>query len=271
MEQRPDGAYLQEVWRSYKEDGSLDARDRLILHYSPLVKFVAGRVGAGLPSTVETADLVSYGILGLIDALAKFEVDRGIKFETYAIPRIRGAILDELRALDWVPRSVRSKARELQRAMGKLEAELRRTPEDEELARELGIGVDELHDRLDEVATVSVVALEELLTVGGERGERVSLLDTLPDLRTESPGERMEADEAREALLEAIQGLRERERWVIALYYFEGMTLAQIGQTLGVTESRVSQIHSKAVLSLRNRLGGDVLRAAPSRGRLQRR
>lgn len=260
----PEG-YLAEVWAAFRA-GSADARERLIVQYSPLVKYVAGRVGAGLPSSVENADLVSYGFIGLMDALTKFEPEREIKFETYAIPRIRGSILDELRAQDWVPRSVRAKAREMERAMTKLESGLRREPTEPELANELGISVPELQSRLDEVSALSVVALEELLTLGGAKGERLSLLDTLPDTRTEAPGDHMEAEEARAALRAAIDELRERERWVIALYYFEGMTLAQIGLSLGVTESRVSQIHSKAVLALRSRLGA-ASRMPPRRSR----
>ncbi len=259
-----DGAeHIERLWGAYKGEGSAEARERLILHYSPLVKFVAGRVGAGLPPSVETADLVSYGILGMIDAIEKFDLSREIKFETYAVPRIRGAILDELRALDWVPRSVRAKAREIERAMTKLQAQFKRDPTEEELAGELSIDVDDLQDRLGAVAALSVVALEELLTIGGERGDTVSVLDTLADPLVEKPGESMEADESRRALLEAIGELRERERMVITLYYFEGLTLAKIGGILGVTESRVSQIHSKAVLFLRSRLTG----APTQRGR----
>jgi RNA polymerase sigma factor for flagellar operon FliA len=253
------------LWRTYKSEGSAQARERLILHYSPLVKFVAGRVGAGLPPSVETADLVSYGFLGLIDAIEKFDLDREIKFETYAIPRIRGAILDELRALDWVPRSVRSKARSMQQAVQRLHARLRRDPTDEELAAELEIPLTDLHDRLGEVAAVSVVALEELLTVGGERGEQVSVLDTLADTATEAPGENLEAQETRSALLGAINELREREKQVIVFYYFEGLTLAQIGEILQVTESRVSQIHSKAVMLLRARMGAASARGGRAR------
>ncbi|HVE93164.1 MAG TPA: RNA polymerase sigma factor WhiG [Actinomycetota bacterium] len=253
------------LWASYKEDGSPDARERLILHYAPLVKFVAGRVGSGLPSSVDHADLVSYGVLGLIDAIEKFDRSREIKFETYAMPRIRGAILDELRALDWVPRSVRAKAREIEKAISTLEGQLRREPDEDELAAELGISLDELRKRLDEVSAVSMVALEELLTVGGERGEKVSLLDSLPDTRTERPGELLEADEARQALMAAINSLRDREKWVITLYYFDGFTLADIGRTLNVTESRVSQIHSKAVLFLRSRLAAEFGRPSTVR------
>lgn len=251
--EKPEDA-VERLWTEYKEGGSSEARERLILHYSPLVKFVAGRVGAGLPPSVDHADLVSYGFLGLIDAIEKFDLERGYKFETYAIPRIRGGILDELRALDWVPRSVRAKSREIEREMSKLHAELKRDPTDEELAEALRIDVGELQERFGDIAVVSVVALEELLTVGGESGEQVSILDTLADEDVEYPGESIEVDETRQALLDAIGDMRERERLVITLYYFEGLTLAKIGEVLGVTESRVSQIHSKAVLFLRSRM-----------------
>ena len=253
---------ITRLWLAYKNEQSDDARERLILHYSPLVKFVAGRVGAGLPPSVEQADLVSYGFLGLIEATERFDLERDVKFETYAIPRIRGAMLDELRALDWVPRSVRSKARELERAMGKLQSDLRRDPSEEELAGELGIEVGDLRDRLDATASMSIVALEELLTVGGDDGDYVSLLDTLSDASVEQPGSAMEAEETRKALLDAIQSLGEREHLVIALYYFEGFTLSRIGEVLSVTESRVSQIHSKALLGLRTRLA-DALAGVP--------
>jgi RNA polymerase sigma factor for flagellar operon FliA len=261
--QSPDE--ITRLWHAYKNDADNDARERLILHYSPLVKFVAGRVGAGLPRSVEQADLVSYGFLGLIEATERFDLDRDVKFETYAIPRIRGAMLDELRALDWVPRSVRAKARELERAMTKLQSDLRRDPSEDELADDLGIDVADLRERLDATASMSIVALEELMTVGGEEGDYVSLLDTLPDVSVEQPGHAIEVEETRQALLASIQSLGEREHMVIALYYFEGFTLSRIGEVLGVTESRVSQIHSKALLALRTRLA-EALAGAP-RGR----
>ena len=245
---------LTELWHSFKAKGEPDARERLILNYSPLVKFVAGRVGASLPPSVDHNDLVSYGILGLIEAVERFDLEREVKFETYAIPRIRGAMLDELRALDWVPRSVRAKGRELERAMSKLQASLRRDPTEEELARELGCELFEIRQRLDSTIAMSLVALEDLLTVSSDEGDRVSLLDTLPDQGEEQPGAAIEADETRDALRRAIEGLGDRDRKVVVLYYLEGFTLSRIGEILGVTESRVSQIHSKAVIALRARM-----------------
>src|SRR5471030_1854016 len=163
-------AALRDLWLQYKETGERPLRDRLILHYSPLVKYVAGRVGVGLPPNVEQADLVSYGIFGLIDAIAKYDLERAIKFETYAISRIKGAIIDELRAIDWIPRSVRYKARDVERAYAALEGELHRSPTEPEVAERLGMTLEELHAVFSQVSYVNVVALDELLTVGGEKG-----------------------------------------------------------------------------------------------------
>jgi RNA polymerase sigma factor FliA len=244
---------LAALWADYKRDESPAARDRLILHYAPLVKYVASRVATGLPASVEQADLVSYGTFGLIDALTKFEPGRGNKFETYAIPRIKGAIIDELRAMDWVPRSVRFKAREIEKASAELEAEFKRAPTDEELATRLGLTVSELHAVLTQISFVSVLALDEMVSVGADRGEQVSLLDTLADKGVD-PGAGMESHETRGLLAAAINSLSEREKIVVTLYYFEGLTLAEIGEILGVTESRVCQIHTKAVGGLRLQL-----------------
>ncbi len=240
-------------WHEFKGDGSIEAREKLILHYAPLVKYVASRVATGLPASVEQADLVSYGMFGLIDALTKFEPGRGNKFETYAIPRIKGAIIDELRAMDWVPRSIRFKAREIEKAHTDLEAMLKRQPSDRELAERLGITMRELHDVVSQISFVSVLALDELVSVGADRGEQVSLIDTLADKGID-PTQGVESQETRGLLAAAINDLSEREKIVVTLYYFEGLTLAEIGEILGVTESRVCQIHTKAVGGLRGQL-----------------
>jgi RNA polymerase sigma factor for flagellar operon FliA len=245
---------LAQLWRSFKDSGEKELRERLILHYSPLVKYVAGRVGVGLPPNIEQADLVSYGIFGLIDAIEKFDLERAIKFETYAISRIKGAIIDELRAIDWIPRSVRYKAREVEKAYAALEAKLHRTPSEAEVADELGIGLDELHAIFSQVSFVNVVALDELLNVGGERGDKLSLVDTLEDTKAEDPVMAFETEETKYLLARAINTLPEREKIVVTLYYYEGLTLAEIGQVLGVTESRICQMHTKAVLQLRAKL-----------------
>jgi RNA polymerase sigma factor for flagellar operon FliA len=248
----PAPSTLDELWRSYKATGDDRLREQLILHYSPLVKYVAGRVSVGLPPNVEQADFVSSGVFGLIDAIEKFDIDREIKFETYAITRIRGAMIDELRALDWIPRSVRQKARNVERAYATLEARLRRTPTEVEVAAEMGIPVDELHAVFSQLSLANVVALEELLHVGGEDG--LSFMDTLEDTAADNPVEVAEDRELRRFLARAINTLPEREKTVVTLYYYEGLTLAEIGNVLGVTESRVSQIHTKSVLQLRAKL-----------------
>ncbi|WP_263165286.1 RNA polymerase sigma factor WhiG [Streptomyces sp. SCSIO ZS0520] len=252
--QPPGPATLDELWRTYKATGDGRLREQLILHYSPLVKYVAGRVSVGLPSNVEQADFVSSGVFGLIDAIEKFDLDRSIKFETYAITRIRGAMIDELRALDWIPRSVRQKARNVERAYATLEAQLRRTPSESEVAEEMDVTLDELHAVFSQLSLANVVALEELLNVGAEGGGRLSLMDTLEDTTADNPVEVAEDRELRQLLARAINTLPEREKTVVTLYYYEGLTLADIGTVLGVTESRVSQIHSKSVLQLRAKL-----------------
>jgi RNA polymerase sigma factor for flagellar operon FliA len=245
---------LRDLWRRYKGDGDARARERLVVAYSPLVKFVAGRLGAGLPSHVEDADLISYGLMGLIGSIERFEPERGIKFETFAMTRIRGAIIDELRSLDWVPRSVRSRAREIEAAQSKLEHELQRAPSDAELAAKVGISEDELETSLLEIANSSVYALDELWTISDSSGDQVSLLDTISDPRADDPQESLASSEIKDALTEAISSLPEREQLVVALYYYENLTLREIGEVLGVTESRVSQLHTKAVMRLKSAL-----------------
>jgi RNA polymerase sigma factor FliA len=240
-------------WDSFKRDADADAREKLILHYAPLVKYVASRVATGLPASVDQHDLVSYGMFGLIDALEKFEPGRGNKFETYAIPRIKGAIIDELRAMDWVPRSIRFKARELEKAQADLEAKLKRRPSEEELADRLGMSRRELHSMVSQISFVSVLALDEVVSAGSDRGDQVTLMDTIADKGLD-PTWGVESQEMRGLLAAAINSLSEREKIVVTLYYFEGLTLAEIGEILGVTESRVCQIHTKAVGGLRGQL-----------------
>ena len=244
---------VAELWADYKESGTKEARERLILHYSPLVKFVAGRVASGLPQNIEQSDLVSYGIFGLIDAIDKFDPERGFKFETYEISRIKGAIIDELRSIDWVPRSVRAKARSIERAYSKLENELKCTPDDKELAAELDMSEEDLAHMMSQISFVGLVALDELLDAGSERSAGSTLGDTIAD-RRHDPVEQFEVDEMKHMLADAINRMPDRERLVLTLYYYEGLTLSEIGDVLGVTESRVCQIHTKAIFQLRGRL-----------------
>jgi RNA polymerase sigma factor for flagellar operon FliA len=243
-----------DLWNEYKAARAAAdqrrLRDQLILLYSPLVKYVAGRVASGLPNSVDSADLVSYGVFGLIDAIEKFDPERGHKFETYAMSRIRGAIVDELRSLDWVPRTLRAKAREIEKAYQRLEGTLHRTPTDGELAREVGMTLRQLQNVLGRLATTGVTTLEGALAA--ERGD-VSRGDALAD-RRDGPGDNLMAQESRSTLMREVALLPERERNVLTLYYFEGLNMSEIGEVLTVSESRVCQIHAKAVLHLRSRL-----------------
>ncbi len=225
--------------------------------YSPLVKYVAGRMSSGLPAHVEEADLISYGLIGLINAIERFDLDREIKFETYAITRLKGAIIDELRSLDWVPRSVRARARAIERANSKLEHKLQRAPTDEEMADELEMTVTDFQDALLQISNSTVAALDELWTVSDASGDQVSLLDTLRDPGAPDPAQVMDATDLKDRIADAIARLPEREKLVVALYYYENLTLREIGEVLGVTESRVSQLHTKAVLRLRGRMSDE--------------
>ncbi|MGH3919200.1 MAG: FliA/WhiG family RNA polymerase sigma factor [Pseudonocardiaceae bacterium] len=239
------------LWQAYGKDRDAALRDRLVMHYAPLVKYVAGRVGTGLPAHVDFADLVQSGIFGLWDAIDRYEPERGLKFETYAMQRIRGAILDELRAQDWVPRAVRSRARDVERALERLESRLQRSASDAEVAAELGITVAELRELYAQLQLTSVVALDELIAVGRSG---TSLAETLPDDKADEPGAALDSVESRRQLAEAISQLTDRDRVVVSLYYFENLTLAEIGRVLGVTESRVCQLHTRAVLRLRSKM-----------------
>jgi RNA polymerase sigma factor FliA len=250
------------LWRQYRRTKDQAVRDRLILTYAPLVKYVAGRLGSGLPAHVDEGDLVSYGLLGLIGAIERFDPDRDIKFETYAIARIKGSIIDELRAMDWVPRSVRARARDIERAIGELEAKLGRAPNDEEIAGKLGMTQDELDSSLSEISRSSIAALDELWTVQGAGGDQVALIDTIEDTQGPAPTKALDQSEMKEMIADAISRLPEREKLVITLYYYEELTLREIGEVLGVTESRVSQLHTKAILRLKARLSGTPVRAS---------
>jgi RNA polymerase sigma factor for flagellar operon FliA len=257
METNVKAIELKDLWRKYKTSGDDRARERLVVAYSPLVKYVAGRMSSGLPSHVEEADLISYGLVGLINAIERFDLAREIKFETYAIPRVRGAIIDELRSLDWVPRSVRARARDIENANAKLEHKLHRAPTDDEMAADLGLSMEDFQDSLIQISNSTIAALDELWSVSDSSGDQVSLLDTLHDPDAPDPERVVDATELKDRVADAIARLPEREKLVIALYYYENLTLREIGEVLGVTESRISQLHTKAVLRLRSHLQHD--------------
>ncbi len=230
---------VDDLWRRYKASGAPELRNQLVLQYSPLVKYVAGRVRSGLPQTVESADLVSEGVIGLMDAIDKFDHDRGLQFQTYAVPRIRGAIIDSIRAADWVPRSIRTRLRELERARDALQHRLNRAPTDDELSTETGLTINEVRDLRERPTSFSHADEDE-----------VAALDDLAPAVDAA----LEDEDTRRSLLGALETLPERDQIVIALYFFEGLTLGEIGQVLSVTESRVSQLRSRATASLRDGL-----------------
>ena len=243
-----------QLWIDYHQGGSDAAREQLIVGYSPLVKYVAGRVAIGLPPNVEFDDLVSYGIFGLMDAIDKFDPERGIKFETYAIARIRGAIMDGLRNNDWVPRSVRQKAKDLEKVCNELEHRLGRYATDQEISESLNITLEEFHRLLTEVSCTTLTSLDEIWLTKNPEDDSVRVLDLIENEESSDPEQLVEISELKVALAKAIDGLSEREKLVITLYYYEGLTLKEIGETLSISESRVSQIHTKAIFRLQGRL-----------------
>lgn len=241
---------VQVDWAQFRQDNDPQERQRLLEEYLPLVKNVAGRMAMGFPKSVELSDLVNTGFIGLVEAMAKFDPARGVKFETYAVPRIRGAILDELRSLDWVPRSTRAKSREIDRATSKLENELGRRPSQRELAKSLKISTGDLFSAIDDVSSATVLSLDELI-YKEEDNRQVPRVETLEDVRCQSVLGDLEKEELKGYLVQAISHLSEQERLVVAFYYYEELTLKEIGEVMQISESRVSQIHTKAVLKLR--------------------
>jgi len=228
-------------------------REEVIKRYSPMIKYVANRIAMRLPPHIEVDDLISVGVLGLMDAISKYDSSRGAKFKTYAEFRVRGAILDELRSLDWVPRSIRQKASQVDKVVQGLQAKLRRQPEDEEVAKEMGLSLDQFHETLNETKSIPVFSLEDL-GIAKESGDQQSLLDCLAGKADADPQTQIRLVELKEIIAKAIDALPEKERLMISLYYYEELTMKEIGAVLDITESRVSQIHSKAVYRLRTKL-----------------
>ncbi len=252
MTKRPK-QQLEELWKELRETRSQNARQALVEAHVGLVRYVAGRLAVGLPHYLEFPDLYGAGLLGLIQAIDNFDDSRGIKFETYAVPRIRGAILDELRTQDWFPRSLRRKAREVEDAFARLEASLGRAASDDEVARELDLTLEEFDRVMTQVSAATIVSLETEL-YPDENGGVHRIIDTIADATAVAPGERLADEEMRKLVVDCIDELTERERLVLTLYYYEELTLREIGEVLGVTESRVCQVHTKAVFRLRGKL-----------------
>jgi len=247
-------ANFDQLWKEYKQSNSKVAKDKLLVEYAFLVKYIAQRIAINLPASVELDDLISAGVLGLIKAVESFEPERLIKFETYASHKIRGAILDELRALDWVPRSVRQESREVQKVYAKLENELGRMPYDDEVCGEMKISMKEFEEMLSEVTPTTIISLEEAMPDRDPDSKAIRIIDTIEDPGSDNPLKELGFTEVKQILKEAIGALPEKEKLVIALYHYEELTLKEIGVVLDISESRVSQIHSKAILKLRAKL-----------------
>ena len=248
-----DDKQKEELWKEYEKTKNPSIREQLIIEYSGLVKIVAGRLGMYLGYTVEYDDLVGYGIFGLIDAIDKFELTKGVKFETYASLRIRGSILDQIRKMDWIPRTLRQKQKKLETAMKDLETKYGRSATNQELSEELGISTSELEDLVNQTQIANLVSLDEYL----EQGSEVKI-ESANMTRFEQPERIVERQELKKVLAEAIDSLTENERKVIAFYYFEELTLKEISRILEVSESRVSQLHTKALRKMRERMGDDL-------------
>ena len=243
----------QEMWNNYRANKDIAIRDYFVRQYAPLVKYVAGKVAVGMPGSVEFDDLVGYGVFGLFDAIEKFDPTKHVKFKTYAVTRIRGAIFDELRSNDWVPRSVRQKAREVEDAVRQLEATLGRAATDAELAREMNLPLKEFQQLLLKISSTAVMSLNDLWH-SGDDSDRISIAESVESPASLNPDTIVEKDEIKRVMLEALKELPEKEQRVLVLYYYEELTLREIGEVLEVTESRVSQLHTKAIIRLRAKL-----------------
>lgn len=252
--QELDAMGEEKLWEKFIKSKEQTIRDYFVVKYAPLVKYVAGKVSMGMPQNIEFDDLVSYGVFGLIDAIGKFDPARGIKFKTYAMTRIRGAIFDELRSIDWIPRSIRQKAKQIEQVISELENKLGRTVEDEEIAKEMGISNEEFQSLLNKLSGTSMLSLNDIWYLGDDNDE-LSILETLEAPENMNPDVLIEKEEIRDYIIDAIKKLPDKEKKVIVLYYYEDLTLKEIGEVLDVTESRVSQLHTKAIMRLRGRLG----------------
>ena len=243
----------KEIWRDYRDTGDQSIRDAIVKQYAPLVKYVAGKVSVGMPQSVDFDDLVGFGVFGLFDAIEKFDPDKHVKFKTYAVTRIRGAIFDELRSIDWVPRSVRQKTREIDETVQHLEARLGRSATDDEVAGEMGMSLEQYNQMMLKVSGTSMLSLNDVWYTG-EDNDKISIVESIEAPNSLRPDAIAEKDEMRRVIVEAINDLPEKEKKVLVLYYYEDLTLKEIGKVLDVTESRISQLHTKAISRLRGKL-----------------
>jgi RNA polymerase sigma factor FliA len=249
----PEQKTEEELWQEYRKTRDPKIREAFIKQYAPLVKYVAGRVAVGMPNNVEFDDLVGFGVFGLIDAIEKYDTEKNVKFKTYAVTRIRGAIFDELRLIDWVPRSVRQKTREVETTISSLEAQLGRTASDQEIASAMGLDESEYMKVIQKISGTSIISLNDLW-YSGDENDKVSIGDSIESPSSMNPDVMVVNEEIRRVIVDAINELPEKEKKILVLYYYEDLTLKDIGRVLQVTESRVSQLHTKAVLHLRSKL-----------------
>ena len=243
----------EELWKTYRKTKDPSVRNRLIKQYLPLVKYVAGKLAVGMPQNVEFDDLVSYGVIGLFDAIEKYDPGKHVKFKTYAVTRVRGSIFDQLRQLDWVPRSVRQKTRELEDAVRRLEAQYGRAATDQEIAREMGVSSREFEKMILKISGTTMLSLNDVW-YSGEDNDRMSIGDSIESPQNRNPDSIAEKKEIKRVIVDSINELPDKEKKVLVLYYYEDLTLKEIGAVLGVTESRISQLHTKAITRLRSRL-----------------
>jgi RNA polymerase sigma factor for flagellar operon FliA len=251
----PAGKTEEELWRQYRKSKDPRIRDHFVRQYAPLVKYVAGKVAVGMPHNVEFDDLVGFGVFGLFDAIEKFDPDKHVKFKTYAVTRIRGSIFDELRSIDWVPRSVRQKTREVEETIHSLEAQLGRAASDSEIARAMNMSIADFQNLVLRISGTSILSLNDVW-YAGEDEDKISIGESVESPTSLNPDVIVEKDEIKRVIIEAIHELPEKEKKVLVLYYYEDLTLKEIGHVLGVTESRISQLHTKAIMRLRSKLTG---------------
>ncbi|MDR3130972.1 MAG: RNA polymerase sigma factor WhiG [Treponema sp.] len=243
----------EELWVEYRQNKDPKIREAFIKQYAPLVKYVAGKVAVGMPHNVEFDDLVGFGVFGLIDAIDRFDPEKNVKFKTYAVPRIKGAIFDELRSIDWVPRSVRQKTKEVEETIGALEAQLGRSATDQEIAEALGMNENEFLKTMMRISATSILSLNDVW-FSGDENDKVSIGDSIESPVSLNPDIIVEKNEIRQIIINSINELPDKEKKILVLYYYEDLTLKEIGQVMGITESRVSQLHTKAILRLRSKL-----------------
>ncbi|MCK4796392.1 MAG: RNA polymerase sigma factor WhiG [Spirochaetes bacterium] len=243
----------EELWILYKKEKDPMIRENFIKQYAPLVKYVAGKIAMGKPGNIDYEDLVGFGVFGLIDAIEKFDPDKKVKFKTYAVTRIRGAIYDELRAIDWVPRSIRQKVKEVEHAINSIETRTEKTATDQEIADELELDIREFYTLMTKISSTSIISLSETWHLGDDN-DKISIMDTLESPHSSNPDVSVEREEVKELIIKAINELPDKEKKVLVLYYYEDLTLKEIGEVLEVTESRVSQLHTKAIIRLRAKL-----------------